>query len=33
VQLAHKLKRQTLAAALLEAVDHVQNVWFQVRPP
>jgi hypothetical protein len=33
VQLSHKLERHALAATLLEAVDHVQNVWFQVKPP
>src|SRR5712692_1845804 len=30
VQLSHQLKRLALAAALLEAVNHVQNVWFQL---
>ena len=29
VQLSHKLKGLALAATLFEAVNHVQNVWFQ----
>src|SRR5712692_869612 len=32
VQLSHKLKRLALAAAILEAVNHVQNVWFHDCP-
>src|SRR5713226_8257125 len=33
VQLSHELKGLALSATLLETVDHVENVWFQVKPP
>src|SRR6266404_314596 len=33
VQLAHKLEGLALAATLLEAINHVQNVWDHFRPP